>query len=661
MPLTPEQLEAARLIEAVYAQARARKVAKSIRVWIRPTPNSAGQAALASLLSLALQGDPRPQAATVRGRRELYDRAVAIVMPQVAAAGRGWAIANLDKQELRIGQLRNAVQMLTEQLHQDALWATKHLPQQLAATTPENYRQLADSRQGGGTVDVRVRRARYMQAVRETGNRYLLQLMAHPRGVTIVDRLAEDAQGGREYAEETIEECRVAIRDLMGDLRGDPLLIWRLPAAIGPGVWSLGCGPALTSFAIAWGATERSPLERALEIAGNATLLLQLAGPVGMAIGDVLDVVLATVGTAMSYLDDLEQDRAAIAGSFGADSERLSQGSRGLGTLLQGATAILAAVALPGSVKQLVGRGAGAAARVEATVAETAARAERTDARAVAAGASEAERGLGAGARAGASPPASTARPPSGAAAAEERAAASLVPDEVPARGVGAPAAAARPLSGRIPAGAADTVPAVELRQGLRDRLNAQIAETQETYRLLSRERDQLLAQQRENTKKLAAARTAGRTREVDDLLLRQERLREEISSIGSLQRPQPEDTGRAEPPPRDGARLLRGAHERGQPPRRLPLGPQRRQGPGVRPHRRVRRRAHLPALAGLPDPRLRAAQLGATGGAVQLPREPDADVRSRQPRAREHPICEVAARSVVGLHAGPTDHPAVG
>ena len=90
-------------------------------------------------------------------------------------------------------------------------------------------------------------------------------------------------------------------------------------------------------------------------------------------------------------------------------------------------------------------------------------------------------------------------------------------------------------MSGRIPVGAADTVPAVELRQGLRDRLTGVIAETQDTQRLLMREKDALLAQQRETTKKLAAAKAAGRDREVSDLLLRRETLREEIESIGSL------------------------------------------------------------------------------------------------------------------------------
>ena len=371
----------------------------------------------------------------MRGRRELYDRAVATLMPQIAVASRAWALANLDKQELRIGQLRNAAQMRTEQLHVDAKRARDNLPE-LPVTTAEEHRKLTDSSKGGGgTVETRVRRARYMNAVRQTGNANLLTLMAHPRGVTIVDRFADDAQDGKEYAEEIIEECRVAIRELIGDLRADPLLIWRLPAAIGPGVWSLGGGSALTSFALAWGQTERSTFEQALDIAGNATLLLQLAGPVGIAIGDILDVVLAVAGTAVSYLEDLEQDRAALAGGFADESSKLSQGSRGFGTLLQGATAILAAVAVPGAVKQLIGRGAGAAARVEATLTETAARTERADARAVAGEITEAERGLARGARA-------DAKPPAGAAKRAEAA---------PAPGGGGPPNPARPLSGRIP------------------------------------------------------------------------------------------------------------------------------------------------------------------------------------------------------------------
>src|SRR5437588_777653 len=425
--------------------------------------NSTGRAVLDSLLSLVLNGDSRPEAATVRGQRQLYDRAVATLMPEVAAAARAWAISNLNKQELRIGQLLNATSMLAEQLHCDAGKAKATLPEVLPTLTPEEHRKIADSRQGGGaTVAIRVRRARYMYAVRQIDNKNLLLLMAHPRGVTLVDRWAEGVKEGREYSEETIEECRAAIRALIGDLGEDQGLIWRLPAAIGPGVASLGRGAPLAAFANAYGATQRRPLEAALDMAGNATLVLSLLGPVGSALGDILDVILSAVGTAVSFLDDLEQDQAATASAFADETERLSKGSRGIGTLLQGAATILSAAALPGAVKELVHRAAGARARVAAVVESLPQSVERADARAVTSGVptsgapareiGDAER-LAARPASAAGPPAA---PPSGGKPPPPRERPPAAAPE-PNRGV------ARPASGRTPTRVSHSGPPREL------------------------------------------------------------------------------------------------------------------------------------------------------------------------------------------------------
>jgi len=535
LALRPDQLEAVRLIEAVYDNARERKVAGSIGTWIQPPMNSTGRAVLDSLLSLVLNGDSRPEAATVRGQRQLYDRAVATLMPEVAAAARAWAISNLNKQELRIGQLLNATSMLAEQLHSDAGKAKATLPEVLPTLTPEEHRKIADSRQGGGaTVAIRVRRARYMYAVRQIDNKNLLLLMAHPRGVTLVDRWAEGVKEGREYSEETIEECRAAIRALIGDLGEDQGLIWRLPAAIGPGVASLGRGAPLAAFANAYGATQRRPLEAALDMAGNATLVLSLLGPVGSALGDILDVILSAVGTAVSFLDDLEQDQAATASAFADETERLSKGSRGIGTLLQGAATILSAAALPGAVKELVHRAAGARARVAAVVESLPQSVERADARAVTSGVptsgapareiGDAER-LAARPASAAVPPAA---PPSGGKPPPPRERPPAAAPE-PNRGV------VRPASGRIPTGVGDSVSPRELRQQLKDRLRARIDSLQANYDAVRKEKDALFREQRETVRQLAAAKTAGRAEEVGALTRRQADLAEEIRSIGDL------------------------------------------------------------------------------------------------------------------------------
>src|SRR5262249_55063562 len=95
----------------------------------------------------------------------------------------------------------------------------------------------------------------------------------------------------------------------------------------------------------------------ALEIAGNALFVLDLVGgPLGTAVSDILNFVLATIGTAVSFLRDVEQDQAAAATAFAERSERLSKGSNKIGTELQGLAAVAAGLAVPGAVTKIVGR-----------------------------------------------------------------------------------------------------------------------------------------------------------------------------------------------------------------------------------------------------------------------------------------------------------------
>jgi hypothetical protein len=240
--------------------------------------------------------------------------------------------------------------------------------------TGDEVREATGESREGGTIQARLRRMFYMYVIRKgpvlaagravtpadsQAYRTLFTLMTHPRGVDIVDALARSPQKGRDLLNGLANDSYNAIVALQGKLTSDESLIWRFPPAVTAGVAKLGLRnrPGITQFALAWGASRKSPLEEALEIAGNSLLVLDLVGgPIGAAVSDVLNFVIAVIGTAVSFLRDVEQDQAAASTAFAARSERLSTGSNKIGTVLQGVAAIAAGLAVPGAVSRITGR-----------------------------------------------------------------------------------------------------------------------------------------------------------------------------------------------------------------------------------------------------------------------------------------------------------------
>jgi hypothetical protein len=213
-----------------------------------------------------------------------------------------------------------------------------------------------------GIVETRIRRSMYMHLIgdrapsrRPAGTAgtspvydLLFRLMVHPRGVDIVDAYACSPARGWAAASAEITDSLAAIAKVSGDLVRNQIMIWRFPTAVAAGVASLGfaAGPGLTKIALAWGETQKTWLESAIESAMNALFVLDLlGGPIGAAISEVSNIILAAVGAAVSLLSDVEQDQAASATSFGEKSERLSTGGRGLATILEGVVSIAAAAA----------------------------------------------------------------------------------------------------------------------------------------------------------------------------------------------------------------------------------------------------------------------------------------------------------------------------
>jgi hypothetical protein len=366
MKLSATQLSAAALIEKVSLRANETKYGATMPDWIDParTADKGNVAVLQSVLSDVIQNVP------FRGtfpELPYYKEALEMLTPVVAESSLYAAYSILRAQAQQLHALRTDIEASADKLHSaaGAAWklAREPLPRldemwlkgPAPMTQAERDAILHPSRYGS-TVTPRVQRVKYMRAVRRGRNPQLVRLMAHPRGVEIVDRFNTSAEEGCKFAGEIIEGCLTAIGALQMKLI-EPDVIWHFPPAIAAGLRDLGLGerPALAKFFLAW-AKKRGTLESALEAAGNATLVLTFAGPVGVALQELVGFVLAAIDTAVSFLNDIEQDQAATATAFADDAQRLSEGSSGLATAVKGATAILAALALPGAVRQLVGR-----------------------------------------------------------------------------------------------------------------------------------------------------------------------------------------------------------------------------------------------------------------------------------------------------------------
>jgi hypothetical protein len=376
---------AADFIERVYTRAATTKYINNLGLWINPdeTKGSEYVTVRDSVLSDVIQNSPL-YIPGVEAKRKYYKAQLDVFIPALEAASRAWAIDDLTAQTKRLVPLLLAVKAQDSRLHAAAVDVKKLVNAGnfvLPSLTADQIREITnESRRGKGTVQTRLKRMEYMYAVQkarapkrgekpvnaaakpaapwEDAGEYLFYLMAHPQGVQIMDAFAKSSSDGWNAASGIITDSLKAIVKIQADLNGDKVMIWRLTPAVSAGVAQLGFAkrPALTRFSLAWASTVKSWIESAIETAMNAIFILDIiGGPVGAEVAGVLNFVLAAIGTAVSFLRDAEQDQAASATAFAGKNEKLSEGSRGIGTVLQGVATIVAATALPGTLSRVTG------------------------------------------------------------------------------------------------------------------------------------------------------------------------------------------------------------------------------------------------------------------------------------------------------------------
>ncbi len=381
---------AVNFLERVFLRASKNKYGERLTLWIDPEVTDREYVAVRdSVISDVLQQGPVYKEG-LAAKREYYNQQVLLFASILEEVARTWTLENLDAETQRVFRLLTTIRPRVKELHRAALSvratvdATREVTIQgrtysvptfvLPTMTGDEVREATGESRTGGTVRTRVRRMSYMhvllggpviaagaQRIPAQTDAYqnLLTLMAHPRGVEIIDEFAKSSEAGWDLTSELMSDTFTAIVKLRSEIVTDKTLVWRFPPAISAGVASLGLGDrsGITQFALAWGASRKSKLDQALEIAGNTLFVLDLVGgPLGATVSGILDFVLAGIGTAVSFLRDVNQDQAATSTAFAKRSERLSQGSNKIGTILQGFAAIAAGLAVPGAVAKIVGR-----------------------------------------------------------------------------------------------------------------------------------------------------------------------------------------------------------------------------------------------------------------------------------------------------------------
>jgi hypothetical protein len=330
-----------------------------------------------------------------------YDRAYAnsteILAPRIRDAAQQWTLETLESQAKIVGQVKLFVGQYSNLLHNAAQEVHANLRRVEGQELTSSQMKAITGESGnkeGKTVQERLNRVTYMRTVLDLGGksseesklpmRRLYRLMVHPKGVGLVDEFAASTEDGRDYAMEVIEESEDAMQSLRGNLLDDESLVWRYPPALTAGVSRIGLGPrpGLTAFALAWARWgEPATANRALDIAGNALMALQLVGgPLAAPLGEALDFMLGVIGTAVQFVRDLEQDQAGMASAFGDDGERLSEGSSYTATALMGATTLLSVI-LPLVLRRIASRAGVGATQLLVTVEKRAAAVEVQDAR----------------------------------------------------------------------------------------------------------------------------------------------------------------------------------------------------------------------------------------------------------------------------------------
>jgi hypothetical protein len=179
----------------------------------------------------------------------------------------------------------------------------------------------------------------------------LAVLFAHPAGVTVIEGYNESVTRGAAAAGRLVQEAFDAVMAFGVELIRHPDHVWRYEPLLMGGLQRMRLigVPGMAEYVSAIGVVKSISFER------NAVFHLGLvlgclglvfSGPVGLAVIGALELGAAGYDTALTYMEEREQELAAAASGFRGADEQIAASSNFEGTKLAGATALLTAIAL---------------------------------------------------------------------------------------------------------------------------------------------------------------------------------------------------------------------------------------------------------------------------------------------------------------------------
>ena len=144
---------------------------------------------------------------------------------------------------------------------------------------------------------------------------------------------------------------------LANQITDDSRRVWRFPAALRIGIASIDSltpaeKNALTLFSIAIAEGMKTSLEEALEAVGVMVTILALFGGPLAPVAIVADAIIQSAGAAVSFMREVDQDRAEFLQHLPEAGRTAFHGGR-FEPAAQAVGALLAAAAVPGAVSQI--------------------------------------------------------------------------------------------------------------------------------------------------------------------------------------------------------------------------------------------------------------------------------------------------------------------
>jgi len=230
----------------------------------------------------------------------------------------------------------------------------------------------------GTEPPARVETPDQVRSLRKAFN-FLQRIAWHPEIDDFIKALQTSSEMGKRKLTSMVIDSISDAGSLANRITDDSRRVWRFPAALRIGVASVDAltpaeKDALTLFSIAIAKGIKTTLEEALEAVGVIITILALFGGPVAPVAVVADAIIQGAGAVVSFMREVDQDRAESSSIFQKQAERLSTGGRYLEPAAQAVGALLAAAAVPGAVSQIardvkaVQKAAEAAERVPAAL-----------------------------------------------------------------------------------------------------------------------------------------------------------------------------------------------------------------------------------------------------------------------------------------------------